>query len=335
MSNEDCLQLALVGCGAHGRYLAERLATIPRAALAGVYDADAEAAGRAAADFGAPACDSPEALLAQASVRGVVIASPQFTHKDLTLQAVGAGKHVFVEKPMALATSDCDAMLSAAREAGVKLAVGQVLRLLPPYRRARELIDEEVLGGPLGVLIARSSGRQPGSIFAEAWRRSPGLSGGLLFEVHVHELDLMRSLCGEPESVYAQGIRVLDDGIAYDDLWFVQVRFRSGAAGVLHASQSCYVPKGYFTIQCPHGTISTNNDAGDLVLARVDGGSRTISPDEYGEQEDGFRYELRSWIEAVLEDTPMVVDGFDGRQAVAMAEAAIQSAASNEVIAVP
>ncbi|MDP7400106.1 MAG: Gfo/Idh/MocA family oxidoreductase, partial [Lentisphaeria bacterium] len=269
-----------------------------------------------------------------ADVDAVVIASPPLTHKDITLRAVAAGKHVFCEKPMALSVADCDEMLAAAAAAAVKLCVGQVLRLVGPYRKALELIGSENLGAPSGIAVARCSGYSAQGSFGVAWRQSGETSGGLLLEINAHEFDFLRAVCGEPESVHAQGARVMEDGFNYNDLWYINVRFRSGAIGVLHSSRSCFVRMEYFTIQCPGGTISTYDQVAALTLATTAGESRAWSPEDLENYEDPFRYELRSWLEAITDDTPMIVDGTDGRMAVAMAAAAHQSARSGEVVAV-
>jgi predicted dehydrogenase len=326
--------VGLIGCGGHGRHLSGHLVTIPNTSIAGVQDVSLEAAHSAADELGSTAVATVEALLDLPGLNGVVIACPQFAHKELALKAAAAGKHIFVEKPMAMTTADCDEMLAAADAAGVKLAVGQVLRLVAPYRRMRELIESESLGEPRGVVIARSGGRKLDHCWKEAWRKDVNLCGGLLFEVHVHELDLMRAICGEPESVYAQGITVVEDDLTYDDLWFVQVRFKGGAGGMLHGGMGCYVGHQFVTIQCQHGTVSNHNEAREVLCVKTDETTQRFTLEEAGDHENGSRYELRSWVEAARDGTEMVVNGFDGRQAVAMAEAAVRSSESNEVVAV-
>lgn len=327
------IQIGLIGCGGHGRYLAGQLAELERGILTSVYDAGAEAAASAAVDLSATAVNNVDDLLAQPELAGVIIAAPQFTHKDMTLKAAAAGKHIFCEKPLALNVADCDEMLAAAESAGIKLMAGQVLRLMAPFRNTSELIESEKLGDPSGVIIARCGGREVGNAWdGVAWRCSSELCGGLLFEVNVHELDFMRAICGEPESVFAHGLTVIEDNLAYDDLWFINVKFKNGAVGMLHASLSCYVSQNHITVQCPGGTISNNNDAKNLVLTRTDRSTtKTLTTDEQDCYENGFRHELRSWIDSIIDDSPMIVTGFDGRQAVAMAEAAIRSARSGQV----
>jgi myo-inositol 2-dehydrogenase/D-chiro-inositol 1-dehydrogenase len=327
------VNIGVVGCGHHGCYLADRLKTLDGARITVGYDPDAAAAAAFAETRSCAAAADFDALLDD-EVDAVVIASPPLTHKDSTLRAIAAGKHVFCEKPMALSVADCDEMLAAAAAATVKLCVGQVLRLMGPFRKALELIGSENLGVPSGIAVARCSEHSAQGGFGVAWRQGRETSGGLLFEINAHEFDFFRAVCGEPESVYAQGTRVMEEGFDYNDLWYVNVRFRSGALGVLHSSRSCFVRMDYFTIQCPGGTISTYDQAAALTLNTTAGESLTWSPEDLESYEDPFRYELRSWVEAITAGTPMIVDGNDGRMAVAMAAAAHESARSGEVVPV-
>src|SRR5437868_4423406 len=125
------LGVGLIGCGAMGRGLAKALKEIEGARLAGVADVDPAALAASQAELEAPGFASAEALLEQPGVQAVIIASPGFQHRPLTELAAAAGKAVFVEKPMATTTADCDAMIGAAERAGVLLMVGLVLRFYP------------------------------------------------------------------------------------------------------------------------------------------------------------------------------------------------------------
>src|SRR5947209_7045437 len=114
-----------------GRGLGKQLLEIGDAALRGVADVSAEAAQSASEELGAPSFSSAEALLDRPDVDAVIVASPPFQHRPLVELAAARGKHVFVEKPLAANTADCDAMIRAAEAAGVTLMVGQVLRYYP------------------------------------------------------------------------------------------------------------------------------------------------------------------------------------------------------------
>ncbi|MCD6351210.1 MAG: Gfo/Idh/MocA family oxidoreductase, partial [Armatimonadetes bacterium] len=126
------VRLALIGCGRMGRSLISSVPDIPEAELVLAVDAVEEAAQSVAEEFGCEATTDLEAALARDDIEAVILATPNHMHAPNAIQAAQAGKHVFTEKPMALSAADAADMVRAARQADVKLMVGQVLRYLPP-----------------------------------------------------------------------------------------------------------------------------------------------------------------------------------------------------------
>ncbi len=159
---------------------------------------------------GVRACERLEELLRDPSIDLVDLCLPPHLHAEATLQALAAGKHVFVEKPMALTTEDCDRMVEAARKAGKQLLVGHVLPFFPEYAEARRLIEEGRHGKVLGGSFKRV-------ISDPAWLKDfydPGKIGGPLVDLHVHDAHLIRLLFGMPTSVTSQG-RMRGDVVEY------------------------------------------------------------------------------------------------------------------------
>ena len=160
----------------HGASHARQMAALPDLYLAAACDVDGERAREAAAGRrpAARAYTDVAELLAQPDIPAVLVATPNFTHRDLVLQALAAGKDVFCEKPMALTVADCDAMIEAAQRQGRKLMVGQVLRLMtvyatvPPPGRGRPDRRAEV------IRVLRCSARRarPGrpGVLRATWR---------------------------------------------------------------------------------------------------------------------------------------------------------------------
>jgi predicted dehydrogenase len=327
------VRIGLIGCGGIGQYLVERVVGIPRARLVAVADENVPAAKKLAEKHSARACPTAQALLDMAEVDAVIVGVPQFAHKQVVLAATARRKHIFCEKPMALTVADCDEMIRAADAAGVKFMVGQVLRLIAPYAKAKLLIETEKLGVPRAIHITRL-GEGFSETFNKGWRAKRELSGGLLLEVHVHEIDFMRYVCGEVEAVTAQATKVFKQAMEYEDLWHVQLQFRNGAIGLLRAGLSTLLSEHHFTIQCDGGTITTHTRKGGLTFRKPGGEPTVIEDDELNKMEDGFRWELRSWVEAILDGTPMIVTAPDGRQAVAIAEAAIEAARTGQPVRV-
>jgi predicted dehydrogenase len=169
-----------------------------------------------------------EAMLEDPSIELVDLCLPPHLHADAAIQALAAGKHVFVEKPMALTTAECDRMVEAARKAGKRLFVGHVLPFVPEYREARRMIDE----GRHGKLLGGSFKRV---ISDPTWLKDfydPRTVGGPLVDLHVHDAHLIRLLFGMPTAVASQG-RMRGEVVEYCDTLF---RFSDASLVVSAAS---------------------------------------------------------------------------------------------------
>jgi predicted dehydrogenase len=140
-------------------------------------------------------------LLADDAIDLVDICLPPHLHLDATLSALKAGKHVFVEKPMALTAADCDRMVAAARKADRQLFVGHVLPLLPEYAKARQIIQSGKYGRAIGGHFKRV-------ISDPLWIKDfydPNKAGGPLIDLHVHDAHFIRLIFGMPTAVNSQG----------------------------------------------------------------------------------------------------------------------------------
>lgn len=146
--------------------------------------------------------DDADALIADAEVDAVYVATPPDTHAAYTLKAAAAGKHVLVEKPMALTVAECAEMVSACTHAGVSLAVAYYRRALPRFERLRALAQDGTLG-PVRMVLVRhfwSEAEQPGS----AWRLDPAVGGGGIFpDTQSHVLDWLDHVLGPAQSVHS------------------------------------------------------------------------------------------------------------------------------------
>lgn len=140
--------------------------------------------------------DDGAALIADPEVDAIYVATPPNAHRDYTLAAAAAGKPVYVEKPMALDTGECDAMVAACREAGVPLFVAYYRRALPRFLKVKELVDTGAIGDVRAVTIALYREYQPPA-GALPWRINPAISGGGLFvDLAAHTLDLLDFILG-------------------------------------------------------------------------------------------------------------------------------------------
>lgn len=149
--------------------------------------------------------DDADALIADNEVDAVYIATPPDTHAAFTLKAAGAGKHVLVEKPMALSVAECAEMISACRHAGVSLAVAYYRRALPRFERLREIAQDGTIGTVRMVLVRHfwSEADKPGS----AWRLDPTVGGGGIFaDTQSHVLDWLDHVFGPAELTHGTAV---------------------------------------------------------------------------------------------------------------------------------
>lgn len=121
------LRIGLIGCGGMGTHLVHQCATIPNVKITAACDIVQERADKLAEELSARSFYEHTTLLQNGEVDAVIVATPNDSHSPITVDCARAGKHIFCEKPMSLRVEDCDAMISAAESAGVKLMVGHVL----------------------------------------------------------------------------------------------------------------------------------------------------------------------------------------------------------------
>ena len=325
------LGIGVIGCGGLAMSLAKHLTTIEDVKLITGADPSTERRKIFGAEFGVSVYSHHRRVLSQPDVDAVLVVTPNDSHARIAIEALETGKHVFCEKPMAMNVAQCDRMLAAAERAGLKLMVGQVLRLFPIFAKVKEIIQSGVLGNPFGMFTIRSSF---GGGFLGTWRQYKRKVGGMLLEINAHELDYMRHIMGEVESVSAQMGHFLDNDLEYEDLAFVELKFRNGGIGALYTSLSSAIGDYSGVIQCKEGTLTHGGFSRDITYAKF-GQEPTVLARSDIQTEDPYRYELRSFVESVLNGAPMVFDGHDGRAAVEIAAAAYLSAKRGRPVSLP
>jgi predicted dehydrogenase len=223
----------VIGAGgiADRRTIPEGLVPSAMCNLVAVMDIDAGRAWSVAERHGVPAYDtSVEALLARQEVEAVYIATPNHLHKEQVLAAAAAGKHVFVEKPLALSVADAEEMVDACERAGVKLMVGYLMRFHAYHRHLKAMIEAGDLGQ---VVFGRAQLTCWYPPMEGAWRQNLALGGGGAFiDMGTHCLDLLEMLIGRARQVSAF-MGTLTHGYEVEDSATVLVEFEGGAQGIV------------------------------------------------------------------------------------------------------
>lgn len=332
------VRIGLVGCGVMGRSLASELVKVEGARLAGVCDISEENARKLGNEFGVMAHTAPLQFVTLDEFDAVVIATPPFTHKDLTVTAAEAGKHVFCEKPMAPTVSDCVEMIRSCQRNGVNLMIGQVCRYHLLHRAVKETVASGELGSLISIFVYRV-GMAFSGVWDVPWRKSKEQSGGALMEINTHELDFMRWVGGDVECVFAYGGNYVRSDWDYPDCAFVSLKYRSGAVGVLHSSQVSHISGYGCMVDCTDGSISLPSFWGkgaEMVIKRADGSERRITVDGLPKPAGSPVWqELNEFVSAIREGREPEITGYDGMAAVEIAEAAYMSIESGEPVMLP
>ena len=194
-------RVCLVGAGRAGLVHASNLRQhTADAEMSAIVDGDLERATAMAADVGGKPFGTLAEAVADVAIDAVVIATPTHTHRDLAVEALTAGLHVFCEKPMALSARECDDMIAAAQAADRVLQIGFVRRFQPEFVEAKARIQAGEIGE---VMLVKSLTRGPG--LPPAWAQELALSNGMLAEVNSHCFDSVRWLAGSDiVRVYAE-----------------------------------------------------------------------------------------------------------------------------------
>lgn len=321
------LQVGIIGAGRIGKVHAETLAfRVPEARAVAITDLNRPAAERIAAHCGIPTVtDSADQILADPSIRAILICSPTDTHADFMVRAAQAGKHIFCEKPISLSLAKIDQALDAVRQAGVKLQIGFNRRFDSNFARVRSAVATGEIGSPrLLHLISRDPGPPPLS-YVKA-------SGGIFLDMTIHDFDMARFLIGdEVEELYTTAGVMVDPAIGEVgdlDTALIVLRFRNGVIGTIdNCRQAAYGYDQRVEILGSAGQIATENCyPNQAITSTAHGVCRDLPLNFFMDRYlESFALEIRSFVHAVLEDKPTAVTGLDGRIPVVMGLAARKS----------
>ena len=320
----------------HARNFASR---VPCAKVTAIADTVEEMAKAAADELkaGFYTTDYREALKRD-DVDAVVVVTPTKYHVDVVVAAAQAGKHIFCEKPMAMNKEECEKMIEVARANGVKLQIGFMRRFDASFREAKRLVEE----GAIGELVQiHSNTRGPSK--PRPWMYDIKKSNGILAEVNSHDIDAVRWMAGSDiETVYAvagnfRNPEAEADYPDYYDSVLMSGTLKSGVHFCIDGA--AYVQYGYdskMELIGTKGKIQVGRSEKEHVhCTTVEQGTATPFVNSWMTLFiDAYLAEDISFVNAVLNDTPVEVSGVDGRMAVAAVEAGNRSITEKEIIKV-
>ena len=327
------VKIALIGAGRIGSNHARLIKNhVIGAELVAVVDPTPNAE-TLAGELGAVAFSSPDDVLSRDDIDAVLIATPARTHADLVVKAAAAGKHVFVEKPMAVTLEDADRAVNAAGEANTVLQVGFNRRFAAGFAAARARIDAGDIGTPQ---LLRSVTRDPGPFTADP-HKIPQWT--IFLETLIHDFDALCYLNPDATPVevtaHADCLVVPEAaGTGFLDTAVVTVRFDNGAIGTAEASFSAaygydvrgevFGSKGMMTAGDARATNMTFYGAEGIAAATSRADTDLLS--------DAYRAEFQAFADAIRTNIPSKVPGEAARTALLIALGAIRSVETGATI---
>jgi len=264
------LRTALVGCGKVGHLHARALSRLPESRFVAVCGRDLELTKKFAAQYNVKAYGDVEAMIAQSQVEALNVCTPHPQHAGPAVKAAKAGVHVLIEKPLASSLEDCDAIVNAGKQRGVRIGTVCQRRFYAPCQRVKRAIEDGKLGRPILGSVAMYGWRDEAYYRSDRWRGSWALEGGgVLVNQAPHQLDLLQWYLGPIDELFGYWGNLNHPYIEVEDTAIAVLRFKNGALGNIVVSNS----------QNPalYGRVYVHGSNGASVGVQTDGGAMFIA----------------------------------------------------------
>lgn len=326
------VKVALLGCGTMGRTHANAYRSIDDAQVVAVCDIQPEKGNPLAKILNATYYESFDSLMEKAKFDVLDVCLPTYLHKQYSVSAMKAGKHVFCEKPIALSEEDANLMVVTAEQYGVKFSVGLVVRFFPSYANAVNLVKSGRIGVPRLIRTTRNQGF-PGWSWNN-WYHDYAKSGGLEIDLAIHDFDWIIQNFGDVERVYAKNY---GGTIPNQDHCMCILRLKNGAMAHVEASWAYPTGTAFRTTFEIVGTKAQleYDSVSDAPLVKQTN-QKGIHHVEYGNPmlgaKEPYTAELQQFIKHVKDDTRPTVTGYEAIKALRVALAARESARTGKIV---
>jgi UDP-N-acetyl-2-amino-2-deoxyglucuronate dehydrogenase len=337
------IRFGLIGCGRVAPRHAQSLQQLSEAELAAVADIKPSRADHFAADYGATPYYDHRTLLGRDDIDAVSICVPSGLHAQVALDALNAGKHVLVEKPITLSLADADRMIAAAAARDLKLGVVLQNRYNSPMQQVRRLVDEGRLGR-LNLGSATVRWYRPQSYYEDGWHGTIAMDGGALMNQSIHHIDALQWFMGPVAAVQAYTATRAHEMEA-EDVGVAVLRFANGALGTVEGSTLTWPQnlEGSVAIFGEHGSVKIGGTAlNRITLWKVEGqleneaelltSQRVDPPSVYGYS---HREVIHDFACAVRDDRRPGTTGSEARKSLELVLAIYESARTGKEIQLP
>ena len=337
------IKIALVGCGRIAKRHSELLGLdqIKGAKLVSVCDNIFNKASKIAKQFNVPAYNDMNDMMKSESIDVVVVLTPSGLHAEHVVNLSKYGKHIIVEKPMALSIEDTESMIYACDANNIKLFVIKQNRFNVPVVKLREALESGRFGKlTLGTVRVRWA-RHQSYYDQDSWRGTWAMDGGVLTNQASHHVDMLEWMMGDVQSVFAKMTTALAD-VETEDTAIVTLKFKSGALGIIEATTATR-PKNL------EGSISILGEKGTVVVGGVavnemqtwafedekNGDTDVLKnfsvnpPNVYG---FGHQAYYEHVVDCIENESANLVDGFQGRKSIELISAIYESAETGKEV---
>jgi len=323
------LGVAIFGAGRAGHSHARAIAQTDGARLVAVFDADQSRANAFAETHGCEAYTSSDAVLRREDIQLVMVALPNFLHEQATLESASAGKHIFLEKPMADTLDECDRMLSAVERADVQLLVAHSQRYFASTMRAREILQSGEIGTP--VLATDTWYKNFGVEFRLPWFLDRATGGGMWLMNGAHMIDRTCWVLDTEVASVRGWIGSPFHNLPADDANMAFLQLRNGNhATIVHAGYRTHgVDKCEVEVSCTNGMLRFDSYSNQLAVDR-DGAYAPIEV----ERKEPFAEELANLVDTINGTQQLRVPPVWGRHIVEVLLAAEESSRTGREVVV-
>ncbi len=355
------LKTGIIGCGKVTDLHAKALARLQCSAFTAVCSRTRSKAEQYGAKYGAKGYDDVTQMVENESLDAVLVCTPHPFHAVPIIQAIEAGAHVLVEKPLASSLEDCDAMIAAAKKANVQLSVISQRRFYAPCQRIRKAIDDGMIGQTVLGTVAMFGWRDKKYYESDPWRGSwKDEGGGVMVNQAPHQLDLLQWYMGPIDELFGYWGNLNHPYIEVEDTAVIVIRFKNGGLGNIVVSNA----------QNPalYGKVLVTGSNGAAVGVQTDGGAMFIAGQsdieeppindhwtipgqetqlQKWQQEDAeffkkikateyyHQLQIEDFLNAILENRDPLVTGAEGRKTVELFTAVYRSQRDKKPIRFP
>jgi UDP-N-acetylglucosamine 3-dehydrogenase len=323
------LKIGVIGTGSMGKNHARVCHELSNVELVGIADTNKETVQKISNRFDVASYTDYRKLLPE--IDAVIIATPTATHFPIAMESLDAGKHILVEKPVCESVEKGKQLIEKADDADLIFAVGHIERHNPVVSFIKHALDNNQYG-ELITLSSKRVSNFPGRI----------RDVGVIFDFGVHDIDVMRYIAGDVKSVYAKSGR-FNKHIEYEDHGIIMLNFVNGLNGLIEVNWLTPMKIRKLTLTCDRSSVEADFIAQSVQTSsssfeNVDDMNLFNVPLQHQiskvslQKKEPLKNEISDFVDSIVHKKKPLADGFDGVNAVKIAEASVRSAKKGEVI---